>query len=96
MNDESWDLVTPFWIDTDGYTDRDREMFCAGVEFQMICRLLDDGWEGTRPMRRENESRVRMLCAKRGVVCQIEQHGGCETWSQLTVGVKPHEGGDVK
>ena len=31
-------LEMPFFIDTDGYTDRDREMFVCGVEFYMWCR----------------------------------------------------------
>ncbi|TXH40429.1 MAG: hypothetical protein E6Q97_39625 [Desulfurellales bacterium] len=89
QENESWGLKTPFWIDTDAYTDRDREMFCAGVEFQMIDSLLESGWEGTRPLRRENESRVRLLCARRGVRCEIRQHEGyegCETWSDLAIG----------
>lgn len=88
-------LVTSFWIDTDGYTDRDREMFCAGVEFDMILRLLEDGWEGTRVLRRENETRVRLLCAKRRIPCRIDQHEGyegCETWSQLFVGEAASKG----
>lgn len=47
-------LVTPFWIDTEGYSDRDRLMFVAGVEFQMIREELEVG--GARPIHRENET----------------------------------------
>ena len=46
MSDE-YSLLMPFWIDTDGYTDRDREMFVCGVEFQMVTELLKDGWTGS-------------------------------------------------
>lgn len=86
--DTEYGLVLPFWIDTDAYSDRDRAMFVAGVEFHMIAALLEDGWRGTRLLRRENESRVRMLCGRYGVRCAISQHTGyegCETWSDLTV-----------
>lgn len=80
---ESWGLVQSFFIDTDGYTDRDREMFVCGVEFQMICQSLDDGWVGFRLFHTENESRVRMLCGQRGVPFNIRSLS--EGWSELLV-----------
>ncbi len=88
-NDDAWGLVLPFWIDTDGYSDRDRNMFVCGFEFCMIADDLKDGWSGCRPIHRENESRVRLLCAHVGVACEIRQHtgyDGCETWSDLLIG----------
>lgn len=81
---QEWGLVQPFWIDTDAYSDRDREMFCCGVEFQMVCQLIEEGWTGTRPIHPENESRIRMLCARRKVACSIAPPFG--GWSQLTIG----------
>lgn len=35
-NSAEFQPVMSFWIDTDGYSDRDRMMFVCGVEFQMI------------------------------------------------------------
>lgn len=84
---DAWGLVCPFWIDTDAYSDRDREMFVAGVEFQMVYALLTDGWRGSRPVHRENESRLRMLCGRLKVPCEITPHtgyDGCETWSDFS------------
>ncbi len=88
---DEYSIVCPFWIDTDGYTDRDRLMFVCGVEFEMLCRLLSN-WSGSRPIHRENESRVRMLCGRLGIQCTIEPHqdyDGCETWSELKVPITP-------
>lgn len=79
--------IMSFWIDTDGYTDRDRSMFVAGVEFQMIYAAIEKGWRGTRPIHRENESRLKLMCGRLGVQCEIRQHEdyeGCETWSDFT------------
>lgn len=75
----------PFWIDTDGYTDRDRDMFVAGFEFQMVYRLIQDGCYGSRPIHRENESRIRMMCGRMGIKCTITQIEGFDEWSQLTI-----------
>lgn len=86
QENEQWGLVMPFWMDTDAYTARDRDMFTAGYEFCMVYELLQGGWRGNRPIHRENESRIRMMCGKLGVPCEIRQHEGyegCETWSNL-------------
>lgn len=83
---EEYGLVMPFWIDTPAYSQRDKEMFVCGVEFQMVCDQFRDGWHGTRPIHRENESRLRMAANKLGrrvIVSQHEGYEGCETWSQL-------------
>ncbi len=88
----SYVLDIPFWIDTDGYSDRDRLMFVAGFEFAKIVRVLEREEPYDGPIHRENESRIRLLCSKFGRTCQIEPHfgyRGCETWSQLVVGEKP-------
>lgn len=87
---EDFSLECPFWIDTDGYTDRDREMFVAGYEFSLIVRkLCEDDAPFTQPIHRENESRIRMACAKFERKCDIE---ACDdrdgTWSFLKVGPK--------
>lgn len=81
-------MEVPFWIDTDGYTVRDREMFVCGVEFEMVYRLLRNDWKGSRPVHRENESRLRLLLGHLRVSGTVEAHKdyeGCETWSELTV-----------
>lgn len=86
---DEWNCLMPFWIDTEAYSDRDRLMFVAGVEFEMVSRLLEEGWTGTRPIHRENESRVRMMAAKMKIpgvhIRQHEGYEGCETWSDLEV-----------
>src|SRR5690242_16551768 len=86
--DAEYGLVMPFWIDTDGYSDRDRLMFCAGVEFEMVRQQLKSGWRGMRLIHRENESRLRLMCGKLGVRCSVSQHSGyegCDVWSDMTV-----------
>jgi hypothetical protein len=95
MNDDcedgehkDWGLILPFWIDTDAYTDRDREMFVSGYEFAMLAALVESGESFQKPIHRENESRVRMLCGRRQRQCSITPHegyDGCETWSELKV-----------
>lgn len=83
--------VMPFWIDTDAYSDRDRLMFVCGYEFaQTHARLNSEiGDEYHRPIHRENESRMRMMCAKLGRQCEIEPWESPDdpdgTWSFLTV-----------
>lgn len=88
-NEGEWVLVTPFWIDTDAYTDRDRLMFCCGVEFEMLINELKSGDKVVRTMHRENESRVRMLCGRMKRTCEIEACPGDQdpegTWSFLKV-----------
>lgn len=77
-------LLMAFWIDTEGYTDRDREMFVCGVEYAMIYAVLCDGREWNQCIHTENESRVRMMCAKMGVRCEMSR--SCETWTHCTAG----------
>jgi hypothetical protein len=78
MSDDKaeWGIVMPFWIDTDGYTDRDREMFVCGVEFQMLYEELKAGGPVCRGIHSENESRARMMAHKMGRKCTIEPVGG--------------------
>jgi hypothetical protein len=68
----SYRMSMPFWIDTDAYSDRDREMFVAGVEFEMIYCQLEAGGPFKRTIHRENESRTRMMCGRLGRRCSIE------------------------
>lgn len=72
-----------FWVDTDGYSDREREMFVAGVEFQMVYDSVSRGLGWNQCIRSENAPRVRMMCAKLGVSFALrdEQHG----WIQLDI-----------
>ena len=76
-------VTYPCYIDTDGYTDRDREMFAAGAEYLVVCTLLLEGWKGVRPIHAENESRFRMVSMKLGRVVEIES-GKEAGWSTLT------------
>jgi hypothetical protein len=71
-DDDKYGIICPFWIDTDAYTDRDRDMFVAGVEFQMVLEAIrnHDG-PTARPIHKENESRIRMACGRFGRVCAI-------------------------
>lgn len=86
--------MLPFWIDIDAYTDRDRLMFVCGFEFQQVyTAALKDG-RVERPVHRENESRIRMMCGKFGWQCEIVPHEGyegCETWSDLALTVPRHD-----
>lgn len=68
---ERWGLVCSFFIDTDGYTARDREMFVCGVEFSMVFEELKTGNEVRRPIHPENESRIRMMCGAFNRRCTI-------------------------
>ena len=76
----NYNLVMPFWIDTAGYTDRDREMFVCGVEFQMVYEQLKAGGSFSRTIHRENSSRVRMMAAKmkRDVSVSLAAENGIE------------------
>jgi len=90
MDEKNYSLYCPFWIDTDGYTDRDRLMFCCGVEFKMLLDQIAHEPEGfTTVIMRENESRIRMAAARFGRKCKVEQ---CEhkddpqqQWSYVVV-----------
>lgn len=90
---DAFELVTPFWIDTDGYSDRDRLMFCCGVEFQMIREELRSHEAFNRPIHAENESRVRLLISRTKRKCDIKRIDDC--WSALTVeeAQPPHDAG---
>lgn len=84
-------LAMPFWIDTDAYTDRDRDMFVAGVEFQMVTTLLKSGWHGSRPIHPENESRLRMAAGRLNRKVIIERCVEDDSWSYLTTDDDPKE-----
>lgn len=81
----------PFWIDTEGYTDRDREMFVCGVEFQMIYQAVLDGKGWNQCIHTENESRVRLMCGKLRIPVTIARYD--DTWSHCEIpGVSNKEG----
>lgn len=77
-----YDIVTPFWIDTDAYSDRDRQMFVCGVEFWMLYQELKSGEPVVRTIHAENESRARMLAHKLGRQVSIKA-SEVEGWSYL-------------
>lgn len=83
----SYGLVMPFWIDTEGYTDRDRNMFTCGVEFQMIYDAIRSGRGWNQCIHNENTSRVRMMCGKLGVTYAMSQWD--DTWTNLSIKPRP-------
>lgn len=54
-------LACPFWIDTSGYSNRDRDMFVAGFEYGLIYCNLITGRAFSAVFAAENFDRVRML-----------------------------------
>lgn len=90
MEPEEFNIVTPFWIDTDAYSDRDRLMFCCGVEFQMIRAELASGNDFERPIHTENESRGRLLVSRQQRACEIKRFD--DQWSLLRVAPDLREG----
>lgn len=80
--DAEYNCLMPFWIDTEAYTRRDRDMFVAGVEFEMLRQELTAGGPVTRTIHTENESRARMMAGKLGRKVTIEA-SGVEGWSYM-------------
>lgn len=78
-----YSLLMPFWIDTDAYSARDREMFVCGVEFEMLRQELATPETVTRTIHTENESRARMMAHKMGRKCVVEP-SGVEGWLYFT------------
>ena len=76
-------LVAPFWVDTAGYSDRDREMFVCGVEYHMIYLEMQECKKSTRSIHVENESRVKMLAKK--LECKIKLTPYCNQWTTLEI-----------
>ncbi len=90
MSDEhEFSLIMPFWIDTDAYTARDRDMFVAGYEFCQLYEQMKSSEEFSATIHRENESRVRMIAGKMQRKISIEpcslEHDPEGTWSYLTI-----------
>ena len=83
-------MAMPFWIDDEDFTDREKKMFTAGVEFEMVRTLLKSGGPiQDRPVHRYNERRIRKMCRflKRAAMivdCPADQDPN-GTWSWLTV-----------
>jgi len=75
----------PFWIDTDAYSDRDRQMFVCGAEFMLLITELEvlagvgplSGIE--RVIHKENESRARMACGRMRLQCEFKSED--DTWT---------------
>lgn len=83
MSHDEYSLAMPFWIDTEAYSDRDREMFVCGVEFEMLRGELQSGKSIQRTIHTENESRARMMAHKIGRYCAIDP-SGVDGWSYFT------------
>jgi hypothetical protein len=79
----AYEMQMPFWIDTDGYTDRDREMFVCGVEFEMLRQELQMPRPVDRTIHAENESRAKLMAARFGRHCKIEA-SETEGWSYFS------------
>lgn len=76
-------LFTPFVIDGEGYSVRDRQMFIAGYEFALVEVLLESGDAIVRPIHNENTDRLRVLCGRARRRCEIERID--DTWSELSI-----------
>lgn len=78
-----------FFIDTTGYTDRDRLMFMCGFELCLLGQELKAGGKVVRVIHRENTSRVRMALHKSGRVGTITlcdpEDDPRQTWANLEV-----------
>lgn len=83
MSHDQHELLMPFWIDTEAYSDRDRQMFACGVEFEMLRRELQEPETVQRTIHTENESRARMMAHKLGRKVAVEP-SGVEGWSYFT------------
>lgn len=55
------------WINTDGYSDRERQMFNCGLAYAGIIRDIMDNIHIDQGISVENESRIRMACGQLGV-----------------------------
>ena len=83
-NSAEYGMVMPFFIDTDGYTDRDREMFACGVEWQMVYKEMKSSLPVHRTIHTENASRVRMMAGRLGRQVTIVPAGAeYPGWSYL-------------
>lgn len=92
---EEYGLLVSFFIDTEGYSDRDRQMFVCGAEYAMIFSEVvglrysaPPGTKIARLIHTENSSRLRMMCGRLGLRCQVVPHSGyegCEEWADLNV-----------
>lgn len=81
--EKDWSPVMPFWTDTEAYSDRDREMFVCGVEFQMVYETVKDKRDWNQCIHTENESRVRMMCGKLGLPVSMRRE--CDTWTHCEI-----------
>jgi len=82
-DNQEYDLVVSFYIDTEAYSARDKHMFTCGVEFQMAYQCIKDRRDWCQCIHTENESRVRMLCGKLGVPVKMERV--CDTWTHCEI-----------
>ena len=82
-NEAEFSPVMPFFIDTEAYSDRDREMFVCGVEFQMVYETVKDKRDWSECIHTENESRIRMMCGKLGLPVKMVRH--CDTWTHCEI-----------
>lgn len=85
-----WGLQSSLYIDTDGYTDRDRLMFGCGVEFHMVMKhMTSDRRPLDKMIHRENESRIRMLAGQLKRRCTISPSNPKDDpngrWSRLRI-----------
>lgn len=89
MSHGEYSLLMPFWIDTDGYTDRDRQMFVCGVEFEMLRAELAESKTVLRTIHTENASRARMMANRMGRKA-VAESSGVDGWSYFTSPAPEH------
>ena len=83
QNEAEFKPVMSFWIDTDAYSERDREMFVCGAEFQQIYEAVKNKRDWCQAIHTENESRIRMMCAVLRIPVKLERC--CDTWTHCEI-----------
>lgn len=83
MSLDDFQASMPFWIETDGYSKRDREMFVCGAEFMIVFSLVRDGWRGVRRIHNENQSRIRMMLGRLRIPYEMRRIDA--NWTELEI-----------
>lgn len=78
-----WQMLVSFFIDTPGYTDRDREMFVCGAEYAMIHRSIQKDGKFVGLIHNENSSRLRMLAKVMNARLDVKRID--DTWSEVDI-----------
>ena len=79
-----YEFQLPAYVDTDGYSDRDREMFICGMEYQSIVeQMVEDDDIFDVWVHAENLSRLRMSAVVLDRLVNLIRSEG--TWSLIRI-----------